>query len=364
MSQLATRLQSAIDELVADGVETGVQVAVRRHGEVLAEIVAGEAAPGRPMEHDTLVPSHSTGKGVTATVVHVLAERGLLGYDTPISAYWPEFAANGKKDVTLRHALSHRAGVPQLPRDLAPETLVDWDAMCAIIAGAEPMWEPGTAHGYHGWTFGWILGEVVRRATGRRIGEVLAEEVAGPLGVTGELYIGVPEAELGRVAHLTDGNWSGFVARMMVGGFGQIVPDKARPVAGLTNRPEILTAELPAQGTMTARALAKMYAALLGEVDGVRLISARRLAEVGAEATAGDDRVFGHPQQKTLGWFTGFPQGAARPGAFGMNGSGGSVGFVDPAGGLAVAVTKNHMHVGPGTAADVAASVVYEELGL
>ncbi|GLZ75590.1 esterase [Actinorhabdospora filicis] len=364
MSQLATRVQKLIDTLVAEGVETGVQVAVRHHGEVLVDVVAGEAAPGRPMERDTLVPSHSTGKGVTATVVHVLAERGALGYDTPIAAHWPEFAANGKAGTTLRHALAHQAGVPHLPHDLTPETLVDWDAMCAILEAAEPMWEPGTAHGYHGWTFGWLLGETVRRATGRTIGEVLAEEVAAPLGVPGELYIGVPKEELGRVAYLSDGNWNALVERMMAAGFDVIVPDRARPTAELTNRPEVVGAELAAQGTVTARALAKMYAALLGEVDGVRLVSPERLAEIGAEATTGDDRIFGRPQQKALGWFTGFPQGAERPGTFGMNGSGGSVGFADPVNGLAVAITKNHMNVGPHTAAAVVTAAVYEELGL
>ena len=134
---------------------------------------------------------------MTATVVHVLAERGLLDYDLPIAAVWPEFAQHGKDGVTLRHALTHAAGVPALPAGVTPADLTDWDRMCAIVAASRPLWEPGTTTGYHAWTFGWLVGEVVRRVTGRPVSQVLAEDVAGPLGVADQLFFGVPEARLG-----------------------------------------------------------------------------------------------------------------------------------------------------------------------
>src|SRR5256885_3930319 len=173
------RVQQAIDELVESGTERGVQVAVYRQGERVVDAVAGVADPatGGPVTADTPFWSASPGKGVAATVVHVLAERGVLDYDTPLVAWWPEFGAHGKSTVTLRHVLTHSAGLPALPPDTTVEDLCDWSRMCAKLAAAELWWEPGTKTAYHSHTFGYLLGEVVRRATGRPIGQVLADEV-------------------------------------------------------------------------------------------------------------------------------------------------------------------------------------------
>ncbi len=194
MSELQQQVQKVADELVNSGAERGLQVAVYQGGEQVVDVVAGVADPatGRPVDPGTVFYNYSIGKAATSTVVHLLAERGLFGYDTPVAELWPEFAANGKQAVTVRQVLDHTAGVPGIPLDTTVEDLCDWDRICAAIAAAELWWEPGTKVGYHAYTFGYILGEVVRRATGKPISQVLAEEVAGPLGVAGELWFGMP----------------------------------------------------------------------------------------------------------------------------------------------------------------------------
>ncbi len=192
--------------MVGSGTERGVQIAVYRRGEQVIDAVAGVADPatGRPVTSDTPFYNFSIGKGATSTVAHVLAERGLFGYDTPVVDLWPEFGAHGKHSVTVRHVLTHSAGVPGIPLDTTPEDLCDWDKMCAAIADAELWWEPGTKVGYHAYTFGYIVGEIVRRTTGKPISQVLREDVAGPLGVADELWFGMPESEHHRLARLED----------------------------------------------------------------------------------------------------------------------------------------------------------------
>jgi CubicO group peptidase (beta-lactamase class C family) len=202
----AADLQEAIDRLLESGAERGLQVAVYRHGEPVVDAVAGVADPatGRPVTSDTPFYAYSTGKGATATVAHMLVERGVFGYDTPIVELWPEFGAHGKEAATVRHVLTHTVGVPGVPADTTPEDLCNWQKMCAAIADAEPWWEPGTKTGYHAYPFGYIVGEIVRRSTGKPISRVLWEDVAGLLGIADELFLGVPESELGRLARLED----------------------------------------------------------------------------------------------------------------------------------------------------------------
>src|SRR5207249_2365087 len=196
----------AIDRSVSSGAERGVQVAAYRGGETLVQAVAGLADPetGRPVTPDTPFYNFSIVKGAASTVAHVLAERGLFGYDTPVVEVWPEFGAHGKQAVTVRHVLNHSAGVPGIPLDTTPEDLCDWDRMCAAIADEKLWWEPGTRVGYHAYTFGYLVGEIARRATGKAISELLLEEVASPIGVAGELYFGMPESEHHRLARLED----------------------------------------------------------------------------------------------------------------------------------------------------------------
>ena len=149
MTDLQKQVQAVVDELVDSGVERGVQAAVYRDGELLVDAVAGVADPGtgRAMTSDTPVFVTSTGKGVVATVFAVLAERGAISYDTRIAELWPEFGAHGKDKATVRDALTHSVGTPGLPAELTPDAYLDWDGMCALIAGAKPWWEPGTRTG-------------------------------------------------------------------------------------------------------------------------------------------------------------------------------------------------------------------------
>lgn len=356
MTDVQRQVQEAIDQLVESGVETGVQVAVYRRGELLVDAAAGvaDATTGRVVTPDTPFFSASTGKGMTSTVAHVLAERGVFDYDTPIVEVWPEFGAHGKQASTIRHALTHAVGVPGVPADTTPEDLCDWQKMCAAIADAQPWWKPGTKFGYHALTYGYIIGEIVRRATGKPISQVLWEEVSGPLGVSDEMFFSVPQAELGRLARLEAGDPPMTAEQIkqfeeMMPLLFKAAPPAVQPSADLYNRSDFLTSDVPSGGTMSARAVARLYAALLGEVDGTRLISPERLREVAAVAVDDVDQVFGNHAQMTLGYAIGRPM--ANPSAspappdtptvFGWSGVGGSYASADTATGIAFALTKN-----------------------
>lgn len=376
MNEMQRDIQAVIDRLVESDSERGVQVAVYRHGEQVVDAVAGVADPGtgRPVGSDTPFYATSTGKGVTATVVHVLAEHGVLDYDTRIAELWPEFTAHGKQNATVRHALTHSVGVPGLPADTQPEAFLDWDRMCALIASAEPWWEPGTRTGYHAQTFGWIVGEIVRRATGKSISQVLRDEVANPLGVADELFFGVPVSELGRLARLEDQPFPADAAppEGEEAAFGDPpdehdgwvwAPPATMPDAAFGNRPDILTTDIPAGGTMTARAVARMYAALLSGVDGVRLIPEARLREVTAVAASGIDAVVGIPVTLGLGYSLGGTGSALdSPTLFGFAGSGGTAAYANPTTGLAIAVMKNRNTFGTFEAFNQSAEAVARRL--
>jgi CubicO group peptidase (beta-lactamase class C family) len=356
MSDVQQQVQEAIDGLVESGAERGLQVAVYRNGNLVVDAVAGVADPttGRPVTADTPLFSYSIGKGVASTVVHVLAERGLFGYDTRIVELWPEFGAHGKQSATVRHALSQSVGVPGLPPEVTVEDLCDWEKMCAIIADSEPWWEPGTRIGYHAVTWGYIVGEIVRRATGKPISQVLREEVAEPLGVADELFFGVPESELGRLARLEEAEGNRELAAAMPEDSPvlKLGPPECT-TAAYGNRADVLKVDIPAGGTVTARALARMFAALLGEVDGVCLISPERLREVSAVAMSGVDEIFGFPTS----WGLGYSIRQDTPTVFEIGGVGGSHAFADTATGTAYAQTKNRLTPSFDTAEQVAGIV-------
>lgn len=346
MTEVQNRVQEAIDQLVETGEERGLQVVVYQHGEQVVDAVAGVADPetGHPVAANTLFFNYSIGKGVASTVVHVLAERGLIDYDMTVAELWPEFGAHGKQGITIRHALSQSAGVPGLPQGLTIEGLCDWEKMCAVIANEEPWWEPGAKIGYHAITWGYIIGEIVRRAAGKPLSQVLQEEVAEPLGAADELFFSVPASEQPRMARLED----------VEGGeemFGELPEDS--PILRLgpnltaehANSAKVRGADIPAGGTVTARAVARMYAALLGEVDGVRLISPERLREVSTVAASGIDQVFGFPTSWGLGYAIerSLSRGSEAQSAFGVGGIGGSHAFADTEIGIAFALTKNRL---------------------
>src|SRR5919112_1110182 len=299
MNDLQQQVQEAIDRLVESGTERGLQVAVYRHGEQVVDAVAGVADPatGRPVTSDTPFYAYSVGKGATSSVAHVLAEREVFGYDTPIIELWPEFGAHGKENATVRHALTHTVGVPGIPADTTPEDLCDWEKMCAVIAD--------------------------------------------------ELYFGVPETEQGRLAWLEDAEGSAeFLAAMPDDApFFKLGPRAVTPTAEFGNRPDILAADIPAGGKMSARAMARMYAALLDEVDGVRLVPPERLREITAAAFSGVDQIMGNPVTWALGYSIGRLGSDPRetPTAFGFGGVGGSFAYADTATGVTFALTKNKL---------------------
>jgi CubicO group peptidase (beta-lactamase class C family) len=327
-------VEKFVGDLVAAGLESSVQVAAYVHGERVVDVVVGAAA-------DSVIHSYSTGKGLTATVVHVLAEQGAIDYDLRIADVWPEFAVHGKDGITLRHALTHTSAIPVLPSWVTAEDFADWDRMCEIVADTTPVWTPGEQHGYHAWTFGWLVGETVRRATGRTLSEVLASDIAAPLGVPGELFFGVPESQRERVIPLGDRNWSAAAEEFaaMVPKLDLIAPPAVRPGAELANR--LIGADTPATGTMSARAVARMYAALMGEVDGVRLVSPERLRMLCSPASTGPDWAFGADAVMTLGY-------EISEGMVGWSGSGGSLAGMAPEKGLAIGITKNLLGYGDG----------------
>jgi len=366
MSDIQERVQETIDALVASGAERGLQVAVYQDSQLVVDAVAGVADPatGRAVTSDTPFFSYSIGKGIAATAVHVLAEQGVLDYDIPIAEVWPEFAAHGKSSITLGHALSQSAGVPGLPQDITVDDLPDWEKMCAAVANETPWWEAGTKIGYHAITYGFLVGEFVRRVTGSKISEVVREQVAIPLGIEPELMLAVPAADLDRLAVNEDApveqpendgqDWEMPADSPMF----RIGPWEATSAA-YGNRADVRQADIPAGGTVTARGVARMYASLLGSVNGVRLISPERLERVSAVVASGEDQVFGFPGAWGLGYSLGqfMTNAHETQHIFGVGGAGGSHAYADRRTGTTFALTKNRLMQSFDTAEAVAAVV-------
>ena len=342
--------------------EIGAAVGVYLHGRKVVDLWGGVADPrdGRPWQRDTLQVVYSTTKAVTAACAHVLAERGELDLDAPVAKYWPEFAAAGKQDIPVRWLLTHQAGLAVLDEPITPAQAVAWDPMVAALAAQRPAWEPGTATGYHGLTYGWLVGEVVRRASGRSIGTVLAEDVAGPLGL--DLWIGLPPQQHHRVSRIVadEPDFDALAAmdldafpepmRDVMAGYADPTSLTVRAMRAVTppldhNDPAELAAEMPStNGVCTARDLAKFYAALIGKVDGQRILAPDTLAAALVEQASGKDLVLRVPVRVGTGF--GLPTPDAfwySPTAFGFPGYGGSIGFADPAGGVAFGYVMNEM---------------------
>ena len=186
-------IRAAFAENLEQRGEVGAAVCVHVNGRLVAELWGGMADPARGVEwsRDTLVNAYFTGKGVLAMLALDAVERGLCRLDAPIASVWPEFAAEGKSQTTLRMLLAHQAGLPSVRKRLTPEAMYDWNGMCEALAGQAPWWSPGGAHGYHVGTYGFLVGEVLRRATGRPIGALLQERLIGGLGVE-PLRAGLP----------------------------------------------------------------------------------------------------------------------------------------------------------------------------
>ena len=368
MSTLQKLVQDTIDELVASGTETGLQVAVYHRGELLVDAVAGTAdlETGRPVTSDTLFFAASTVKAATATVANLLVDRGLLGYDVPIVELWPEFSKGGagKEKATLRHVLTHSIGLPAIPSTTTVDDLLDWTTMTSALEAAELWWEPGTKTTYHAQTFGFLVGELVRRATGKPISQVLREEISQPLGISDDLYFGVPASQLPRVAKLHPADGIDAVVEQIGQLFAKVSPPAVMPTPAFANRSDVLRADLPSGGTMSARGIAKLYAALLGEVDGVRLFDEARAAEITGPALTGIDELMDNPATWALGYPIGRLGSSAEesPSSFGMPGLGGSAAWADRSTGVAFALTKNRFDPSQADAAVQVGNLVAEYL--
>jgi CubicO group peptidase (beta-lactamase class C family) len=369
------RVLDLIERQVAEGRQIGVQVCAYRNGERIVDAWAGTMGEHDPrrVQPDTLFHSFSTTKGVAATAVHILADRGLIDYDAPVARYWPAFAQHGKDRITVAQALSHQAGLHAMPSPFRVEHLTDWEDGIRRMEEGVPAYEPGTATGYHAVTFAWVVGGIVQGATGRHIKDLIREEIAEPLGVADEMYVGIPDGLDDRLA----------TVKIFAAGEGSPIPAdhdfyRAMPPEQWQhfNEMRVRKACLPSgNGHFTARALAKMYAALAsgGEADGVRLVSRARIAQMQRLMTEAEDRVLMTPVSKGVGFFLGGSVRDGVPGpmgprktAFGHPGAGGSVAFADPEAGLAIAVTINKMAFplpGEGATLEIC-NLIREELGV
>ncbi|WP_367325220.1 serine hydrolase domain-containing protein [Streptomyces sp. HUAS ZL42] len=356
-------VRSAFEENFRDRAELGAAVTVTVDGETVVDLWGGwaDAACTRAWERDTLVNVWSTSKGPVALCAHLLADRGLLDLDAPVAAYWPEFAAAGKEKVLVRHLLSHRAGLsgPREPHSL--EQLYDWEVTTQRLAATEPWWEPGTASGYHAFTYGFLVGEVVRRVSGLLPGAFLAREVTGPLGI--DFTIGLPGKEAGRVAELVHPPAASTSEQAAI--FSQLTPAAlaalANPLVGAAeaNTPEWRAAEIPAaNGHGTARAVAALYGIFAGKgsYDGTRVLSPEAAERVREGQGSCRDLVLGAgfvgETEIGLGLWLSGANGSygPNPRAFGHDGFGGSCGLADPEAGVSMGYVMNRM--GPHIADD------------
>jgi len=348
MSTPQAHIQTLIDEMVAVGPEAGLQVAAYHKGEVVVDAWAGaDSLTGKPVDGDTLFVTFSVSKGITTTVMHMLAERGLIDYDRPVAYYWPAFAQQGKDRITVRQVMAHTAGVPHLPLDMTPEDSVDWDKQVRWIETAAPLWEPGTQTGYHALTIGTILGKLAELVDGRPFARIVQEDICAPLNID-SLFFGAPDAVMDRIAMM---DWSPNPDMPMPPPdalIWQAIPATLQPLSMHANRHDFRQAVVPAASAVAnARALSKMYAALVGDgVDGVRLLSKERVGIATQMQTDGMDCVLGQIWPKGLGYFLGCATATTTcvsPTAFGHTGAGGFTAYADPAHDLAFALCKTRM---------------------
>lgn len=334
--------------------EKGASVAVYVDGESVVDLWGGVAdvTAGTPWSRDTLALSYSVTKGATSTLANLLAQRGELDLDRPVADFWPEFAAEGKGEVSTRDVLSHRAGLPVIDGRPSLEELIEGDPVTEMLAAQAPVWKPGSAHGYHALTFGWLMAGIIRRATGSALGDLFAELVADPLGI--DFYIGCPASEHHRIAHqvnpptpdpadieaIKDDTARELVMRTIA---AMMDPESLlsraltsngalpTPEAEAWSDPRIYMTEQPAaNGITNGRSLAKMYASLVAEVDGVRLLGDDAIQEAAVEQSAGPDEVLLAESRFGTGYMLLSPVcQMLSESSFGHIGAGGAMGFAD-----------------------------------
>jgi CubicO group peptidase (beta-lactamase class C family) len=351
------RVRTAFADNFAAGREVGAALCVHLGGRKVVDLCGGffDREGGRPYGPDALQLVFSSTKGATAACANLLAQRGLLDLDAPVARYWPEFAQAAKEALPVRFLLSHQAGLPAIDRSLTPEEVQTWDPVIDALAAQAPFWEPGTAHGYHALTYGYLVGEVVRRVSGRSIGAFFADEVAGPLGL--EFFVGLPEDLEHRVSPIVAAPVAG--AAQENPGYRSTLLARALNMGGAfrdpawMNRPAWHAAEVPGgNGITNATSLSRLYAGLVGTVEGgppEPLFTREQAERARTPLTFGADQVFasvGLPleQKIGLGFWRASPAAVfGGAGSFGHAGAGGSYGFADPEAELAVGYVMNKM---------------------
>lgn len=350
------RVKAVFEDHFQTGQELGAGISVVIDGRPVVDLWGGYADPDRTRawEKDTLVNVYSTTKGMTAVCIHRLVDQGYLDLDRNVAHYWPEFGNRGKDQIPVRQLLCHQAGLPAVTQPLPPEAIFDQDVMAGALAQQEPFWQPGTKHGYHARTYGWLLGEIVRRITGKTLGTYFRDEIARPLGL--DFHIGLPDKDHRRVAFITNVPPPPPDAEPNLGKIMVTQPESLTSLAFLNppshripdvaNSPEWRRAELPAaNGHGTATAIARLYGALArgGSIDGINVLSSESIERARTEHSRGPDEVLIVETRFGLGFMMPIPGAAMGPNdnAFGHPGMGGSLGFADPEAGIGFGYAMN-----------------------
>ncbi len=375
-------MSSEVEGLVEPGFENvavAFQANFEQHGEVgaafclhvggrkVVDVWGGTADPARGVAYgeDTLQLVFSATKGAAAACASLLAQRGLLDLDAPVTTYWPEFGQAGKEGIPVRWLLCHKAGLPTIDTKLTRAEALAWEPVIHALEIQTPFWEPGTAHGYHAVTYGHLVGEVVRRIDGRPIGQFFADEIAGPLGL--DFWIGLPAEHEVRVAPIIAGappTDPEILAVMAKYAGPDSLMGRALSLNGALalpadyNTPEVHAAEIPAAaGITTARSLSRMYAGLIGIVENgpsAALLTNAQIDAARTLQTSGADRIISFMPGVEVGTTFGLgfmissafsPYGGAK--SFGHTGAGGAVGFADPENGLGFGYVMNQMMQSP-----------------
>ena len=352
------RVREAFADNLESGRDVGAAFAAYHHGRKVVDIWGGTAdtTTGRPWQEDSIVLVFSTTKGATALCANLLAERGALDMDAPVARYWPEFAQGGKAEIPVKFLLSHQAGLAWIDGEMSLEEALSWEPVVSALARQTPHWEPGQQHGYHATTYGWLVGEVIRRVTGLSVGTFFRTEIAEPLDL--DFWIGLPEACEPRVVpvipfELPGGSDLREMMDAFMGSGTSLGKALSAPGGALAeqvwNLRAVRAAEIPAaNGVTDARSLARMYASMIGETDGARLLGPDQLQRATTQLTRGPNAVlFDLDIQFGLGFMVRsdlIVLGGAR--SFGHFGAGGSVGWADPDAGLAVGYVMNRMDLG------------------
>tara|TARA_E500000331_G_scaffold319464_1_gene332222 strand:- start:809 stop:2023 length:1215 start_codon:yes stop_codon:yes gene_type:complete len=391
------KAQNIFEKSLEDGFELGGAICLEVKGEKVLDLWGGYKDQDRneAWEENTIVNVFSTTKGIAAICLLQLIEKGLIDIEKPVSNYWPEFSQSGKEDIPVKYLFCHKSGLCGVREPLETGAFSDWDLICNQLAKQEPLWEPGSAHGYHAITYGHLVGELLKRVDGRTIGTYFKEEIAEPLDL--DFWIGLPDSEFDRVSDIYPSKPSPLqflfpllakLPRFLLPGPTKFLVDfgdTSKPVGAAFNNPPIASnngmeantkkwrnAEIPAaNGHGTARSIAKLYGVLAngGSLDGLHILSPDTIEMARTTQSDGKDLVLGGMHTRFgLGFMLGTKNVSMGPNseAFGHGGAGGSLGFADPDNNISLGFVMNQMHPGITawkTATDVAESV-YKTLSI